>query len=504
MEVISAQNMRLAEERANASGLSYETMMENAGRSAAKIIADAIPYESKITILCGKGKNGGDGFVIAGVLREYGFNDISVILALGENKNEICVKMNEKYLSGIDVLNYTELPQACLNRIRASSVIVDAVFGIGFSGEIKGGLVSLFESSNSGYKMRIAIDIPSGIDADGNCSGIYFKADLTVTMHAFKPAHVFAHTMCGETVAADIGLNPDADSGLCESYTTLTRSELNNLIPKRRNDANKGDFGKLAVISGSHNMSGAAYFSSRAAVEAGAGIVYAVFPESIYPALAPRLSEPLMVASEADNNGGFSARSVSRIEKIINKSSAAALGCGLGLGRGAVELTKFIIKNSKIPLVLDADGINIAAMNKDILREAACDIVMTPHPGEMARLTGLTVNKIQSDRVDIAKKFAAEYSVTVVLKGANTVVCSPDGRVFINSAGNPGLARGGSGDVLCGIVGAMLCRCKNPFDAACAAVYIHSLAADKIRRELSEESVTPSRLLDNIGLVFGA
>lgn len=504
MKVISAQNMRRAEEKANANGLSYEVMMENAGRNAAKIIADSIPYDSSITILCGKGKNGGDGFVIAGVLKEYGFADIAVILALGENKNELCIKMNEKYLSGIDVMNYTDRPQICLNRIRASSVIVDAVFGIGFSGKIEGGIVPLFETANLRGKTRIAIDIPSGINADGSCSGIYFRSDLTITMHAFKPAHVFAHTMCGETVSADIGLTPDADDGLCESYTTITRSELDKLIEPRRNDANKGDFGKLAVIAGSYNMSGAAYFSSRAAVESGAGIVYAAFPDSIYQSLAPRLSEPLMVACESDNNGGFSARSISRIERIINKSSAAALGCGLGLGRGAVELTEFIIKNSKIPLVLDADGINIAAMNKDILREATCDIIMIPHPGEMARLTGLSISEIQSNRTDIAKKFAAEYSVTLVLKGANTVVCSPDGRVFINSAGNPGLARGGSGDVLCGITGAMLCRCKNTFDAACAAVYIHSLAADKIRRELSEESVTPSRLLDNIGLVFGA
>lgn len=504
MKVISAQNMRLAEEKANSNGLLYETMMENAGRNAAKIIADSIPYESKITILCGKGKNGGDGFVIAGVLKEYGFTDISVILALGDNKNELCIKMNEKYLSGISVLNYPELPQVCINRTRASSVIIDAVFGIGFSGEIKGDIVPLLDAANTGKKRRIAIDIPSGVDSEGNCSGIYFKADLTVTMHAFKPAHIFAHTLCGETVAADIGLASDSDDGLCEEYSTLTKKELNDLILQRKIDANKGDFGKLAVISGSYGMSGAAYFSSRAAVEAGAGIVYSVFPDSIYQSVAPRLSEPLTVACESDNNGGFSSRSISRINGIISKSTAVTLGCGLGQGRGAVELTEYIIKNSKIPLVLDADGINIAAMNKDILREAACDIIMTPHPGEMARLTGLSVSDIQKKRIGIAKEFATEYSVTLVLKGANTVVCSDDGRVFINSAGNPGLARGGSGDILCGITGAMLCRCKNPFDAACAAVYIHSLAADKIRRELSEESVTPSRLLDNIGLVFGA
>ena len=502
MKVITGDNMRLLESRANENGLSYETMMINAGENAGKVIENYINTNEKITVLCGKGKNGGDGFVIAGYLKKRGYDDVSVILALGENKNELCVKMREKYLGDVPVSDYTENGGRCLAVVNKSSVIIDAVFGIGFTGIITGELGELFNTANLRERKRFAVDIPSGVTSDGENNGVCFNADVTITMHAFKPAHVFAHNLCGETEVASIGIDENFCPELYENYFTLDKNDLNSLVPKRRNDANKGDFGKALIIAGSYNMSGAAYFAVRGAVEAGAGIVYAGFPDKIYSALAPRLSEPLILPMESDNNGRFSPRALKKISEYMNKSSVTAIGPGVGVDRNTAVLSEFVLSNSKNPVIIDADGINNVSLNKDILVRSKCDIVMTPHPGEMSRLTGKSISEIQSDRISCAKNFAEEYGVTLVLKGANTVIASPDGRIFVNSAGNPGMARGGMGDVLTGVITALVSRGLSVFNASCAGVYIHSLAGDYVRKNYGENSVTPTRVLDSLGRVF--
>lgn len=502
MKVITADNMRLLESKANENGLSYETMMINAGENAGKVIEKYINTNETITVLCGKGKNGGDGFVIAGYLKKRGYDDVSVILALGENKNELCVKMREKYLGDVTVYDYTESGGQCLSTVNKSSVIVDAVFGIGFTGIITGALEELFNTANLRERRRFAVDIPSGVTSDGENNGVYFNADVTITMHAFKPAHVFAHNLCGETEAVSIGIDENFCPELYENYFTLGKNDLNSLIPKRRTDANKGDFGKALILAGSYNMSGAAYFAVRGAVEAGAGIVYAGFPDKIYSALAPRLSEPLILPMESDNNGRFSPRALKKIYEYMNKSSVIAIGPGIGVDKNTAVLSEFVLLNSKNPVIIDADGINNVSLNKDILVRSKCDIIMTPHPGEMSRLTSKSISEIQSDRILSAKSFAEQYGVTLVLKGANTVVASPDGRIFVNSAGNPGMARGGSGDVLTGIITALVSRGLSSFDASCAGVYIHSLAGDYVKNRYGENSVTPTRVLDSLGSVF--
>ncbi len=502
MNVITAENMRLTEAKAVENGLSYKTMMINAGVNAGKVIEKHINTDEKITVLCGKGKNGGDGFVIAGYLKKRGYSDVSVILALGENRNELCVMMREKYLADVPVYDYTENAGLCLALTNESSVIIDAVFGIGFSGKITGELEELFDTANLRQRKRFAVDIPSGVTSDGENDGVYFKADVTVTMHAFKPAHVSAHNFCGETEAVPIGIDENSCRELYENYFTLDKNDLNRLIPKRRNDANKGDFGKALILAGSCNMSGAAYFAVKGAVEAGAGIVYAGFPDKIYSALAPRFSEPLILPMETDSNGGFSRRALKKISDCMNKSNATAFGPGIGVNENTAVLSEFILLNSKNPVIIDADGINNVSLNKNILIRSKCDIVMTPHPGEMSRLTGKSISEIQSDRISCAKNFAAEYGVTLVLKGSNTVCASPDGRIFVNSAGNPGMARGGTGDVLTGIITALVSRGLSPFDASCAGVYIHSLAGDYVKRKYGENSVTPTRIIDCIGRVF--
>ena len=502
MRVITAENMRILETKANENGLSYEKMMINAGENTGRVIERYVDTSEKITVLCGKGKNGGDGFVIAGYLKERGYSDVCVILALGENKNELCVKMREKYLNSVRICDYTKNGADCLAAVNESTVIIDAVFGIGFSGTIKGELEELFNTANLRDRRRFAVDIPSGVTSDGENNGVYFKAGVTVTMHAFKPAHVFAHNLCGETQAVSIGIDEDFCSELYEKYFTFCKDDLKSVIPERRTDANKGDFGKALILAGSCNMSGAAYFAVNGAVEAGAGIVYAGFPDKIYSALATRLSEPLILPMESNNNGRFSQRAFKKISEYMNKSNVTAFGPGIGIDRDTALLTEFILLNSKNPVIVDADGINSVSMNKDILVKSKCDIVMTPHPGEMARLTSKSVSEIQSDRILSAKSFAEEYGVTLVLKGANTVIASPDGRIFVNSAGNPGMARGGSGDVLTGIITAFISRGLTPFDASCAGVYIHSLAGDFVKNLYGENSVTPTRIIQSIGRVF--
>lgn len=501
MFVLTADNMRKAEEAAVSRGSDYYTLMETAGTKCAEIIAKEDKIK-KITILCGKGKNGGDGFVIARKMWEYGFRNIFVILVYGKPTDELCRKMYDKMIRyPVNTVDFTENEETCVYHIKTADVIADAIFGIGFKGELSGNAETAVKTANENKTAKkYAIDIPSGLSADGNYTdNLYFETEKTLTMIAFKPVQVLKPTadMCGETLIMDIGVNDEDLAPSAEKYIVFTKEEALKNIRKRAFDSHKGNFGNVLTVCGSRNMTGCVYLCNQAATEIGAGLVTAAFPECIYDTVTSKLNEPLMLPLPANENGRIKNDARTLYEKF-EKSDVVAVGCGIGVDNDTKELVDFIIKNPHVTLILDADALNCIAKNPGILKNAKCDIIVTPHPGEMTRLTGLSVSEIQNNRIKTAKEFAKEYGVTVLLKGANTVIADKNGRLYINTTGNPSMSRGGSGDVLTGLIAGLVPQTEDSFTAACTACYIHGGTADLVTKKLGALSTTPTRVIENI------
>ena len=499
MYVLTAENMRKAEDLAVKNGSDFYTLMETAGTRCADVIAGE-HKDSKITILCGKGKNGGDGFVIARKLWEYGFRNIFVILVYGKPNDNLCTQMYDAMIRyPVVTADFTEEADTCIHHIKTADVIADSVFGIGFNGCLSGNAETAVRLSNENTKAKkYAIDIPSGLIADGKyADNLYFETDKTLTMIAMKPVQVLKPTadFCGETLVMDIGVSDEILSLFAEEYTALTKDEATANIRKRAFDSNKGDFGKILTICGSRNMTGCVYLCNQAAVEIGAGLVTAAFPDCIYDTVTSKLNEPLMLPLPANENGRIVTDARTLHEKL-GKCDVVAIGCGIGIDNDTKELVRFIINNCKGTLILDADALNCIAKDIKILKEAQCDIIITPHPGEMSRLTGKSVAEIQNNRIETAKNFAQEYSVTVLLKGANTVVADKNGRLFMNTTGNPSMSRGGSGDVLTGLIAGLVPQTDDIFTAVCTACYIHGATADYVTEKYGFLSATPTRVVE--------
>ncbi|MCD7827780.1 MAG: NAD(P)H-hydrate dehydratase [Clostridiales bacterium] len=504
MYVLTAENMKKAEMRANEKGLTFDEMMERAGKGCAEkiFLKEKSGCESKkAVILAGKGKNGGDGLVIGRYLWKFGFKNIKVILVHGDVSDPLCFKMLASLAKyPVDIRDFKKNPDTCLSHINSADIIIDCIFGIGFKGVLEGVSAQAVSAANANKCSKYAVDIPSGLTADGAFDdNLYFHADSTLSMIAFKPVHVLMPTahFCGRTEVIDIGVDGDDVTSFSEKYTSLTDAEAKQSLKPRRLESNKGDYGKILTVSGSRNMVGCVYLLNRAAVEIGAGLVTAAFPECIYNIAASKLNEPVFLPLPCE--GGFISDKAEKtlIEKL-KVSTAAAIGCGLGVTEQTKQIVKAVIENAECPVVLDADGINCIADNPQVLKNTKGNLVLTPHPGEMGRLCGKSIAEIQSDRMGIASEFAREYGVTLVLKGSNTVIAGSDGRISVNTTGNPGMARGGSGDVLTGIIAGLLPQTEDEFEAAQLGAYIHGKAGDCLAEKYNMSACTPTRLIDSL------
>ncbi len=505
MLVLTAENMKKAEESAVEHGSDYCTLMTTAGSKCADVIANE-DKNKKITVLCGKGRNGGDGFVIASRLWSKGFRNVFVLLVYGEPTDELCVRVfgeMQKYSVNID--DWQTEKDSCIYHINTADVLVDAVFGIGFKGELKGNAKDAVECANANETaVKYAIDIPSGLSANGeNPENLHFNADYTLTMIALKPCQVFevSKSLCGKISVMDIGVNDEIIMPFAEPYFAYTKQEAVNNIADRKYNSNKGTFGSVLTVCGSKNMVGCVFLCNQAAVEIGAGLVTAAFPDCAYDAVTAKLTEPLFLPLECNKDGRILPNVKTLLPKI-ETSDVVAVGCGLGVDNATKDTVKFIIENCKSTLILDADALNCIAISPDVLKNAQCDIIVTPHPGEMSRLTKKSIAEIQGNRIKTASDFAKEYGVTVILKGVNTVVAGKNGEVYINTTGNAGMARGGSGDVLTGLVAGLVKQTKNPFTAACTAVYIHGSSGDYIKEKQGILAVTPTRLIEGLTMVL--
>lgn len=506
MKVYTCAQMKKIEENAHNSGMSYLDMMENAGKACFEKINKLVIKDSKpkVCVLCGKGKNGGDGFVIARHMRYAGIS-VSVVLIEGAPKADEAAEMLRR-ADGVEVIDIFKDSNEAINRIMYCDVVVDCIFGIGFKGKMNGLTAELSQNINAMKKLVVAVDIPSGLEGDaGTVNSVVLKADITLAVSCLKPVHVLKPSSgcCGKVYTVDIGFSKECyTDNVSPAFECADIKYVKERLIKREDESNKGTYGKLLCVCGSRNMQGAAVLCTNAAVKSGAGIVVSAFPDKAYAAIAPKITEALMLPLKDDKAGYVTFDAEDNILKTIKMCSAAAVGCGMGNSESTKRIVTSIIKSAKCPLIIDADGINAVSSNINILKSAKVPVILTPHPGEMARLTGKSVREIQNNRIETAREFAVNNNVTVILKGNNSVIAFENGTVFINPTGNAGMAKGGSGDVLTGIIGAFLAQGINAHDAAVCAVYIHGLCGDETAKKYSKTGMTPSMMINHLPTLF--
>jgi hydroxyethylthiazole kinase-like uncharacterized protein yjeF len=506
MKIVSAEEMR-AIDRATSErcGVPSLTLMEDAGCAVANFVLANHAAAQRIVVFCGKGNNGGDGFVAARRLHERG-KKVQVILLANpdELRGDAAVVFGQLPGEAIVVRSSAEFERARAQIALKAELYVDAVLGTGFKPPVSGLYAEAIAIMNGSHVPVIAVDIPSGADADamGTQSGMIARADAIVTFTAPRPAHVFSMLTTGLTVVADIGSPPDAIVSSLK-LNVITAADISSLVALRPADSNKGSYGHALVVGGSLGKAGAAAMAGMAALRAGAGLSTVATAKSVFGTVAgfhPELmTEPL---AETDS-GTISAGALDRITELAKGKTVVAIGPGISREPQTSALVRSLIAKLQVPIVLDADGLNAFEGRTDELNGKGRMLVITPHPGEMARLSGLTIADVQKDRLGVARKFTCEHELIVVLKGHRTLVVQPNGEVWVNTTGNPGMATGGTGDILTGAVAGMIAQHpKDAFRAVLAAVHLHGLAGDVAREKLGEHSLVATDLLRGLPQAF--
>jgi NAD(P)H-hydrate epimerase len=516
MEILSSTEMGATDRRtAEHFGVPLAKLMENAGRAVAEFCLRQYPASDHVLVLCGKGNNGGDGFVAARSLAVAGVD--ATVLLLG-NEDEVkgeagdaLVRLRAEAPSVAITYILDESALVAANEaIVAADLLIDAVVGTGFKPPLRGLPAALRELVAKSDAPVVAVDLPSGWDADSTAQTApeAFHADAVVTFTRPKMAHVFGHltgATFGPVVVAEIGSPAEA----IVSTGNLSWAGAAKSIAEQPRDvnSNKGMYGHVLVVGGSYGTAGAPAMASLAALRAGAGLVTAAVPKSILELVAGVAPE-LMLASLREGLEG----TVS-LENLIadglpallkaKRISVVAIGPGLSTKAEAPEFVRSFVADCSLPMVVDADALNAFAGRANLLDGSRHTLVLTPHPGEMARLTGLTVAAVEANRIDLARSFATEHKLTLALKGWRTLIAHPDGRVAVNTSGNPALAKGGSGDILTGIIAALLAQFPNDAARAVeAAVYLHGLAADFAAHSMDEHTVLATDTLAHLSDAF--
>jgi NAD(P)H-hydrate epimerase len=473
--------------------VSPEKLMEKAAASFFDEIFPRIKPSDAVSVLCGKGNNAGDGYELARLLKEKGVNVICIDVFGSAPSTEPAKSFFDRYVSSDGALERDLKKQ--LKIIAVTDVIIDAVFGIGFHGNIEddSNIYKIIDSSNNARAFKIALDVPSGVRCgDGSVGNIAFAADETLTLAACKVGLVSypAKLFCGKITLLKLPFLTEALEKEFPDSFSPDGAYVKSSLPARLEFSSKGDYGKLLAVCGSKNMPGAAMLSCKAALRSGVGLLTLASDKSVINRVSASLAEPIYVPYDEDD-----AVQTKKISKSTAKYTSVLIGCGLGVSENKKEMLYHIITTAYSRLIIDADGINMLADNINILKEAHKTPVITPHPLEFSRISSLDVNYINENRIKVAREFAQKYSCIVVLKGAGTVIASPDGRYAVNASGNPGLAKGGSGDVLAGLMAGLAANTSvDVFDAAVCAVYLHGRAADVLKQKYSEYGFLPSDL----------
>lgn len=495
MFILTAKEIKAVEERCFAQYSTEAELMLRAGTACYNEIIKKYDIKSKsVSVLCGNGKNAGDGFVIARLLYAFGA-DVKIIICDKEPLlEEPLMYYNQALDSGVKSENFTA---DCLN----ADFVVDTMFGIGFHGEPKAPFDSIF-AAMAGYKgICISVDTPSGTNSTtGEACKNCVRADFTIAISTLKYCHVLppSNELCGDIAVVNIGIPADC---YANGYArAIDFDTVKSIMPRRSKNANKGSFGHQLNICGSYKMFGAAVIATKAALRSGVGLVKLAIPEKAYPLAAAHLTQPVF-SPLPDNGETLSIAAFNCLEADLDWADSIVLGCGLGVNDDTRLVVKRTLENAACPIILDADGINCINSSISILKGVKVPVVLTPHPGEMARLISKTPAEVQADRINIAKSFAKEYKSVVVLKGANTVVTDGD-KVFVCLTGNPAMAMGGTGDMLSGIIGAFVAQGINALDAAVAGVYIHGLCGDSAARKLSSRGIVVDDMTEQLATLM--
>jgi len=470
-------------------------LMENAGRAVAKVVLEEFPQTKRVAIFAGGGNNGGDGFVVA---RHLLGEDLDVTTYLASDprkyKGDALTNLEALRKIGGKLIEF----KGDFSVYEKADVIVDALLGTGLDREVEGFYRDVIEFINSQPVPCVAVDLPSGLDANtGFPLGVSVKASVTVTFVLPKlgleiyPGIDYA----GRVYVVDITTPRSLEKDI--PFELITYDTVRRILKPRHPNTHKGTFGHLFVISGSPGKTGAATLVGLGAMRVGTGLVTVGIPKSLNPIMEEKLTEAMTEPLPETADGCLGRQSIETVLSIIStKKTALAIGPGISTKEDTAEFLYEILRKSTLPIVVDADGITLISRNLGILREVKVPVILTPHPGEMSRLVGKTSEEVQRDRIGVARDFSSMYNVYTVLKGARTVVSTPEGRVFINPTGNPGMASGGMGDVLSGVIGGLLAQGYSPADACILGVFAHGLAGDLAADKRGEAGIIAGDVAD--------
>ncbi len=510
MEILTDRQMQQVDRRAieelKIPGL---LLMENAGiRVFHEIAAAASLLGKKIVVACGGGNNGGDGFVIARHLA-----------AAGAKVTVLALAPREKYrgdaVINLNLLDYTSLnfdfilEKADLSRVdfylEGASLVVDSLLGTGLNKEVRGLYKEVIDKINLFPGEIIATDIPSGINAStGAVMGVAVKASLTVTF-AFPKRGLFLYPgrkYCGKIKVADIFIPSFLGEEEGSGVVLLTKEKALAMLPQRQGNNHKGDYGRVLILAGAPGYTGAAFLTSMTAQRAGAGLVTLGIPAGLHSIMETLLTEVMTVSLPETPKGGLSAQSPEIMKSYLKKSDVLAIGPGLGTEKDIREILLSLLTSYTSPMVIDADGLNAIVPTPEVLRQPSLPPVLTPHLGEMSRLTGLSITEIKKNPLELAREMSEKWRVVLVLKGAPTIVALPRGVVYVNTTGNEGMATGGTGDVLTGLIAGLIAQGAHPEKAAVSAVYLHGLAGDIAAEKLGKRGLVASDVMNMIPEAF--
>ena len=508
MRVLNTQQMREADRQTiDDVGIPSVVLMENAGRQAVAAMEAAFDSlaSSKVGVLCGRGNNGGDGFVVARTLAQRGIEAAVYLLgSVADVRGDARTNLEILGRVGLTVVEITNAQEWELHfsEVSECDLIVDAIVGTGFHGPLTGLLETVVADVNGLGVPVVAIDLPTGVSADSHeIEGEAIEASMTVTLAAPKLPLILppADAYGGDLVIADIGIPGSVIDELDGPWLELlTRERMRELVPARAADSHKGDFGRVLIVAGSVGRTGAAHLAAIGALRSGAGLVTIAAPRSCVPILAAMAPEYMTEPLEETAGGAIDFAAADRV--LDFKADVIAIGPGLGQDPSTTAFVHAVVERCGVPLVVDADALNAFAGDPErLMGRDGVDVIVTPHPGEMARLLNLTIEQVQADRLEHARDFASSHRCHVVLKGHRTVIAAPEGRSFVNLTGNAGMASGGTGDLLTGMIAAWFAQILDAEGACKLAVYLHGTAGDLAEADEGESALLPSDIVARLG-----
>ncbi|MDH7478767.1 MAG: NAD(P)H-hydrate dehydratase [Syntrophomonadaceae bacterium] len=511
MKLVTAEQMReidhLAMSQYQIPGL---ILMENAGRQVVEVIKQRLGKVAgrRVLVLAGRGNNGGDGLAAARHLYNLGA-EVTVMITARPSEFAGDARVNLDILTRLPVKQLSLREEKDLTAARvallATELVVDAIYGTGFRGTPPNLISRLFRLVNNSGKTVVSVDLPSGVEANtGRVAGEAIRAECTVTLALPKIGLVVepGASYAGELVVADISIPRALIESLDLPGVCLDWQWCRERMPVRQVDGHKGDYGHVLVLGGSPGMTGAVALAGEAALRAGAGLVTVGVPESLNSILEQKLTEVMSRPLPQTASGRLDPGAISALKDLLPRITVVAVGPGLSQYPEAGEMMRQLLQRVSVPLVIDADGLNVLAQEPELLKEVKVPLVLTPHPGEMSRLLKTTVKEIQNDRLEAARSGASRLGAIVVLKGARTLVALPDGGMYVNPTGNPGLASGGTGDVLTGIIAGLIAQGISPVEAAGVGVFVHGLAGDRARERLGMRGMAATDVIAHLPAVL--